>query len=499
MAPQRRRGSKHAVKDEDLTHTKYDDYSHEQLLVAVKEAGCCVKDDKKSVVARKLADHDRNLQNAERRAVQERKEKEERRQQEIKDAAKAQKDRRKARAKRNKEKGRRRECEEDVSSNSEDTADADVEDRHDAHKLTVTGGKALSDETWEDTCSDTTVNSENPPIMPDCKRRLFEWSYITMPPVTAPPHACSKDFSMQLTYALLKVITTQSCEKITLLGQKDPAGVDTDYVPVLDPLTRSAARHGHMTGLLAYATIECATSWAARSIVQGWNGRMYFSLSPYNDAKDMRLDAVYRKRYNEQSKLLHTTPGITDLQIDRKCRFSQRLANKRKAVLEVYEACKWRPLAVSYMPAYLDWEKGIDFASLEDFNKPIDNLYYVRDPGCDLPHYYFWARKSEWTDSTTLNPSWSPEAFKQQGTVGKAVDAYTRMAPTQLRVKKLTPVPPLRYDLPNSSDPVTLPSNIERDIYTHGLSATLTKYKAFATSVDKGEAWAVFTRKLPVL
>jgi hypothetical protein len=47
MAPQHRRGGKHAVKDEDLTHTKYDDYNREQLLAAVKEAGCYVKDDKK--------------------------------------------------------------------------------------------------------------------------------------------------------------------------------------------------------------------------------------------------------------------------------------------------------------------------------------------------------------------------------------------------------------------------------------------------------------------
>ena len=57
MAPQHRRGGKHAVKDEDLTHTKYDDYNREQLLAAVKEAGCYVKNARKIHLAGQPAVH----------------------------------------------------------------------------------------------------------------------------------------------------------------------------------------------------------------------------------------------------------------------------------------------------------------------------------------------------------------------------------------------------------------------------------------------------------
>lgn len=77
MAAAHRRGGKHAVKDEDLTHTKYDYYTREELLAAVKEAGCFVKDDKKSVMAKKLAKYDQDLMQIARRTAQEQKEKEE--------------------------------------------------------------------------------------------------------------------------------------------------------------------------------------------------------------------------------------------------------------------------------------------------------------------------------------------------------------------------------------------------------------------------------------
>jgi hypothetical protein len=100
MTLRNRRGGKHAVKDEDLTHTKYDDYSRQQLFVAAKEAGLYVKDDKKSVMARKLADRDRILQLAERRAAQKRKGMDGRRLQEEKNEEMAKKARRRARAER---------------------------------------------------------------------------------------------------------------------------------------------------------------------------------------------------------------------------------------------------------------------------------------------------------------------------------------------------------------------------------------------------------------
>lgn len=388
MATTHRRGGKHTVKNEDLTHTKYDHYTREELHVAVKEAGCYVKDDKKSVMAKKLARHDQDLQLLARKIAQEQKEKHLRIQQEVEDATRARGKRRKARANRNDSRGQRRERGEDVSSDSDGTDDDDEQDRHDVQNLTVTGGYAISDETWDDTSSDSTVRSENPPIDPHFSLRLFEWSYTTFPSPNS-PRPGSEEFPSRLTYAPLKLTTTQTCEKLTLPGLNYPAGVEPDYVPIVDPLTRSAARHGHMIGLLAHSTIESASTWASRTLIQGWNARMYFKLPPCNDSKNMPLDAVYRKWNIENHQLLHPTPGTIDPKADRKRRFAQRLANKRKAAAEVYEACKWRPLAVSYMPSYLDWENGMKDAPHMDHEKTIDNLFHIRFSGCDLPHYYF--------------------------------------------------------------------------------------------------------------
>lgn len=497
MAPQHRRGGKHAVKDEDLTHTKYDDYNREQLLAAVKVAGCYVKDDKKSVMARKLAEHDRNLQNQERRAALERKEKEKARQQEIKDAAKAREGRRTARARRNEERGMRRECGEEVSSNSDDTDKE--QDRCNAHKLTVTGGEALSDETWEDTCSETTIRSENPSVHPGCRLRLFEWPYPN-----SPLHGPLFDLQFEqhpaaLVYAPLKLVTTNTNEKVTLPGQKYPAGVDPDFAPILDPLTRSAARHGHMLGPLARATIEPASSWATRTTVQGWNGRMYFSLPAQHDAKNTRLDTVYREWDIENTKLLQPTPGVTDVETDRKRRFAQRLANKRLAVSGVYKASKWKPLALGYMPAYLDWEAGVQCANDEDIERTLGNLFYVRFPGCDVPHYYFWSREGECSDPTTPDPSWSPEGFARHGSVETVADAYNVPPSKKFRVKKLTAPPTLKSAYAQTEEPYLTASFVEIDLVKHGLSSTLAKYRSLTFPAGKEHAWSVFTGQLPQL
>lgn len=267
MSISHRRGGKHAVKDRDLTHTKYDDYSREQLLVAVKEVGCYVKDEKKSVMARRMADHDQNMENAERKAKQEQEEKEQKKKQEIREASKAKDLRRRARRMRNEARDRKRELEEDVSSMSDDTEDLEERGRADAHKLTVTGGEIASDETWEDTCSEASYRSVNTRIAPASNLRLHEWPHSFEPSSELPEDFRFELFPAPLTYAPLKLITTQTGEKVSLPGLKYPAGVEPDFAPILDPLVRSAARHGHTIGLLAHAVIESATSWSRRTII----------------------------------------------------------------------------------------------------------------------------------------------------------------------------------------------------------------------------------------
>lgn len=485
MAPQHRRGGKHAVKDEDLTHTKYDDYNREQLLAAVKEAGCYVKDDKKSVMARKLAEHDRNKQHEQRRALQEQTEREEAKQRELANAAQARRHRRAARAKRNESRSLRYERGEEVSSNSSDTASD--QSRCAAHKLTVTGGEAFSDETWEDSCSETTIRTENPPIHPACRLRLLEWPYPDPPP-SIPPSALQPELHpAPLPYAPLKLATTTSNEKLTLPGKNYPAGVDPDYVPTLDALTRTAARHGHLLNQLSRAVIEPASLWAARTTVQPWNGALYFALPApsHHDIKTTSaLDEVYRKWHAANAKLLHPKPGATDVNADRQARFKQRASNKRRRVAEVYEASLWKPTRVGYVPAYLDWEAGgAAHASVRDCEKAIGSLWYVRFPGCDVPHYYFWSAAGGWRNPSVPHSDWSVERF---------------LSCKKVRVKKLMAAPKARdqrfgEQLQACEDTRGF---VEQSLVQHGLRATIKRCQAHARAAGKAQAWTAFTRPL---
>ncbi|KAJ4333142.1 hypothetical protein N0V87_007871, partial [Didymella glomerata] len=486
MAPQHRRGGKHAVKDEDLTHTKYDDYNREQLLAAVKEAGCYVKDDKKSVMARKLAEHDRDKQYEASRAAQERKEKEAARQQEIAYAAQTQRDRRAARTKRNQERTTRYERGEEVSSNSSDTASDPSRCAARELTVTVTGGLALSDETWEDTCSETTIRSENAPVRPACRLQLFEWPYSHPPPSSQPSDLNNEQHPALLTYAPLKLVTTLTHEKITLPGKAYPAGVDPDYVPHLDALTRAAARHGHLLNHLSRAVIEPASVWARRTTVQGWNARIYFSLpaqSQYETKHGDTLDEVYRRHHVAHQRLLHPTPGAMHGRADRQARFKQMATLKRRRVADVYEASLWKPMAVGYLPAYLDWETGerIDFINDED--KTVENLWYVRFPGCDVPHYYFWSLAGGCSNPSAPDPGW-------------CVDEYSMSK--KVRVRKLGAPPRLDEEsigsqLLSFQDTLEL---VEESLVHHGLAVTLAKYRTHALAADKAQAWTIFSRPL---
>ncbi|KAF3033144.1 hypothetical protein E8E12_002517 [Didymella heteroderae] len=455
MVPQHRRGGKHAVKDEDLTHTKYDDYNREQLLAAVKEAGCYVKDEKKSVMARKLAEHDRNKQHEERRAAQEQKVKEEARQQEMTHASKAQRDRRSARAKRNEERSTL--CE-----------------------------RGRNDETWEGKCSSITARSTNPPAHPSCRLQLFEWSYPHSPPNSPPSSPDAEQHPARLAYAPLKLITTATYQKITLPGRTYPAGVDLDYAPTLDTLTRAAARHGHLLNQFSRAVLEPASLWAARTTAQGWNGRMYFALPAQSqrDTKTVTLDEVYRNWHAANATLLRPTPGVEDVKADRQRRVKQRARNKQRRVAEVYEASLWRPKAVGYWPSFLDWEAGAQDSAIPDRSKTIENLWYVRFLGCDLPHYYFWAAR-EWADPARPDPGWSVERV---------------LTSSKFRVKRLTAPPVLvRSPCKQSFGFEDTLRAVEDHLVRIGLSATLTSYRARSIAAGKGRAWTSFSHTVPRL
>jgi hypothetical protein len=176
-----------------------------------------------------------------------------------------------------------------------------------------------------------------------------------------------------------------------LPGSKYPPDVDPDFVPLLDFETRSAARKGHLLGPLRKASIERGADWARRTLVQGWNAHMYFHLGSRNETK--ALADTYYKWHLENRKLLRIKGKGDADPIDRAARHTQRQRNKAKKTAEVYEASQYRPLAMCYVPAYLDYGNP----RLDDQReRNLKNLVFVRFPGCDVPHYYFWANQGEW-------------------------------------------------------------------------------------------------------
>jgi hypothetical protein len=464
MAPRsaaHKRGGTHSVKDEHKTNTVYDEWNLLQLRSECGVRGIPWKDVRKHEMARKLADGDVEKKRAERDALVEY----QRNQQALEREKQKENDRQlKADAERHKkriERQARRDLGEEVSDETPDEDELqlmkeDFDDRYRDFQGAV-GGEALSEESWDSSSTESSFCSSIPAIVPDCRLRLFEWTYVEMPsPVARPSTNSLRDWQRinqsgykilsiigaptsptsnassspspppssiamgkrpeptprAVPYAPLKIHTSLSKEKLFLPGQTYPPGVDPDYVPLISPRTQDAARNGHLLGVLRKATIEPATSWTSRTQIQGWNARMFFSLPPRNEHK--RLADVYTKWMLENRKLLRVNPLTAPSKQSRHQRHAQRHKNKPKKFIEVLEASAYRPTAICYLPAYLDFSR--DTYDTNNTPQTLRNLYYIRFPGCDVPHYYFWTKKGEWDDPTTRNPEWrwDPEDVKSR-------------------------------------------------------------------------------------
>jgi hypothetical protein len=467
MAPQsaaHKRGGTHRVEDKHITNTIYDKWNILQLRDECGARGIPTKDVRKYKMARILADGDAEKKRAEHDALVEY----QRNQQALQRERKKERDRqRKADAAKEKErleKQERRDLGEDVSDDTPDEDEVQLakdgaDDKHYEAVQDVVGIDALSEESWYSSSIESSCCPMTPPIVPECRLRLFEWTYVEMPsPVARPPTTppCDRQPENQfgykilsitgtpisptgaaspspsplptptamgkrleptpraVPYAPLKIHTSFSKEKLFLPGRTYPPGVDADFVPLLSPRTQNAARNGHLLGVLRRATIAPATSWTTRTQIQGWNARMFFSLPPRTQHKD--LADVYAKWRRESRKLLRNDPETAPSKQARlHLRHAQRRKNKLKKLVEVLDASAYRPLAICYLPAYLD------YASDDIRNTPqtLGNLYYIRFPGCDVPHYYFWSRTDEGEDPTRPNPEWmwDPEHVKARNFV----------------------------------------------------------------------------------
>lgn len=541
-----KRGGTHRVKDEDKTNTKFDDYKYAQLKGECIARKIYVKDMKKSEMARVLAKNELETKRAERQAARER----ERKQQQIQQEKQEENARRQRayaeRQRRRRQKEEKRKREEIVSDDTPDEEELEMMkemfDDDGDHGHHGPAGQALSEESWESTSTETESCRTDLTITRDCKLRLFEWTYEEMPSPTARSNSQlfldesvgyrvrSKAASMMnmvssisddniddearpghralriprnVPYAPLKVHTTESKEKVFLPGQTYPPGIDADYVPLLSDRTRRAARNGILEGVLRCATIEPATTWADRTRVQGWNACMFFTLPPCNE--DKSLPKVYQKWVLESRRLLRVKPHGNAVRGERTARHAQRQRNKRKKQAEVFEASKYRPTAICYLPAYLDYR--VDIAQLEDEMQnevqDLANLFYIRFPGCDVPHYYFYTRKGEWADPTRQNPDWDPELAdnipRRSQFAGKRLpDKLEPVQQTSVRIKRsVFPSPPASF--PSSQDFATTISRIEYELYNDGLKSTIYNHRRKWRHTGKSDAWEVFGGALPLL
>lgn len=510
MAPRaapHKRGGTHRVQDQDRTNTVYDDWDYKQLKNGCIERGIYVKDMKKVEMARALADYDIEKRRAERSALVEH----EKKMRKLEAEKRQENDRRlqeeAMKHKRRMEKEARREREESVSDDTPD--EDDIRQMHDMMAGSDEGpmGQVLSEESWDSTSTDTTDSSVNHTILPECKLRLFEWSYPDMPSPTArisarqaailnrpksPEYPPKRPLPIprNIPYTPLKVHTTGTKEKLFLPGKTYPPGVNPDFVPLLSPRTRHAARNGVLSGVLRKATIERASTWATRTQIQGWNARIFFSLAPRNETK--ALSDVYTKWFLENRKLLRVEPRGAGLKISREQRHVQRQRNKGRKLAEVLEASEYRPTAVCYLPAYLDYvEEGEDEGACTE-RHTLENLFFVRFPGCDVPHYYFWTGEGAWADPTARNGEWVDH--ERPGVSRKRLPGTSR---TRVKNPAIRPSPPVRLTSPPDLD--TIVALIEFELYTHGLAMTLIKYRNRWAKKGKDDAWRTFGQHLPLI
>jgi len=513
MARNHKRGGTHRVKDADRTGTIYDEWNYAQLKADCIERKLYIKDMKKVAMVHALADADNNAKNAKREARKEA----DRLLKERARLKKLQEDKesrmRIAKIKRRIAKQQARERDESVS---DDTPDEDelrmmhnellgVEEN--AQALV---GQALSDESWTSTSTESTAPSKAPSIGPGYKLRLFEWIYTTMPSPTAPAlPALNADGTpgepariirnpVSKPYMSMKLYTTETNEKLFTPGNAYPPTVPHDHVPVLSEATRAAARNGVLLHPLREATIESASSWTKRTRIQGWNARMFFALPPRNKAKN--LVDVYSKWELENRRLLRVKPIDIDAEkMSRAKRHQLRHENKAKKYAEVLEASEHRPQAMCYLPAYLDYEadKTVMKRCERNERRALDNLFYIRFPGCDVPHYYFWSRRGEWSNPTVPDPfydsnvdmdnNWTPYVAE------KRLPAKPRLTRRRNSRTSLLPEPANPPNLENTT------RRLECLLHNKSLAEVLCFHRDKWRKKGMAHIWRKFSDAMPML
>ncbi|KAF1975471.1 hypothetical protein BU23DRAFT_597650 [Bimuria novae-zelandiae CBS 107.79] len=542
QAKPHKRGGIHRVKEDKLTGTKWDHASRAVMVNAAqgrdahgegdpefqkyieffekhKAGKTRIRDLKKEVLLQTLAEAEMELR---RRARYEHKEAE-RLEKEAQRKRKEEEEKRQEEEQRQKEeKKRKRNAEELVTDSEGEETNATRGESSKQLQLQQIEQQPEQYEVYDDsgssdTSNTTTTQATDSPTLPRPKLRMFEWWLPELPSsdYRRTPRTWPENEEIQpkkLAYVPMHVISTITKEVLRLPGrnykihEKEP-----DSVPRLSERVKDCARNGVLIGKLSGARIESGRNWAKRTLVQGWNGRMYFELpavteraAETTERNERDLATVYRewKRNRRTARKAYSGVQKTDPRLKK-----FRAQQQRDLLKDVYETSQWRPTLVGFSPAYL--------AALGENGKAegddIKTLFYIILKDEKLPSFFFWADEDEWANPVVPNPEFlnyeeaqlrrssnrssSSRLSSQAGrSPWRRLSSFSRQS-MFLRVKK-TPTP--RKFLPTTKIPKTSRYKaavwaIERDLYNHGYAATLQKYQQKWAGEGNLEAWTALT------
>lgn len=502
-----RRGGVHQVKDEHLTDTKWDRMTRDEMVAAARDDLIYtpffakfraekqkVKDLKKHVLLRTLADADKELA---RRAKREKRENEKLREN-AKIKAKEDEEERRAEQQR-KQEGRLQKEEEGQILSDEDKDESESE----SEPMLQLPQTYLQQE--DSDISDTTsTDSSESPTYPPHRLRIFEWSFNDPPsndywttPRTWPQNEELQP--RQLPYTPMNVMTMHYHEMLHTPGL-DAKGnlVEPDRVPALLEEVKDCVRNGVLIGPLEGAVVESGLYWSKRTIVQGWNGRLYFNL-PRADEDLAEVYRQWKSREGRKKRRMDRQPLYEAGVHKRDPRLREiRKKEQRKITKKVYRASQWRPTFV-YLPVYLPayYETPND-AGDETVDRAIKNLFYVRLKGESVPSFFFWADKDEWKNPTKPNPKYEKYKDQHSGRDFQSTSMLQRRLSRLIRVKKVPAPSRIRStgNIKTTTRYAFVVWAIERDMYHFGFDYTLKFWHDKWLDEEKEGAWDKLTQVL---
>ncbi|KAL5413902.1 hypothetical protein PMIN04_009262 [Paraphaeosphaeria minitans] len=509
QAKPHKRGGVHKMKDEHLTDTKWDKMTRDEMLAAAREDPTYisffakfkaekqkVKDLQKHVLARTLADADEKLERKAKKAKKENA----KLKKNAKMKAKEAEEERQAEQQRKLEDRLRKEEEGQILSDEDADEDELIQELPQVY---------LQQE--DSDISDTTsTHSSESPTYPPHRLRMFEWSFNDPPsnnywetPRTWPQNEELQP--RQLTYTPMNVVTMHGHEMLhTPVIDAKEEGTEPDRVPALSEEVKDCARNGVLIGPLEDAVVESGHYWSMRTIVQAWNGRIYFNLPrPDEDLADVYRQ--WKSRGAREKRMMNRQP-LYEAGAHKRDRRLQTLRKQeqRKITKKVYRASQWRPTLV-YLPAYLPsyYEGPYDAPEDKFDDRDIKSLFYVRLKGESVPSFFFWVDKDDWKNPTWKNPTEPNPKYVKYREQHSGRDSHSQLKP-QRRSSKLARVKKVPYPSRfRSTRTLRLTTRydfvlwaMERALYHFGLGYTLNVFHDKWLDEGREDAWHALTHVL---